>query len=321
MKACVTGGTGFVGSHLVRALRRRGDAVTCLVRDPRRAAGLAEGLRLVTGDLHDPAALAEACTGADVVYHIAGRISARSEAEFLAANRDGTANVLAAAQGASVRRFLYVSSIAVGGPTRPGAPIDESRPPAPVTPYGRSKAAGEAAVRAAALPWTIIRPPVVYGEGDRETLKLFQLARAGLGFTIGDGSQELSIVYADDLAHAMIAAAEIPASAGATYYAAHPVPTTSRGLVQAVGHAVGRRPVVVPIPGPLARAVFWTIGSIAHAAGQATVLSADKAAEFLAPAWTCSSAALARDTGWRAATDLDTGLARTAAWYRKAGWL
>ena len=322
MKAFVTGGTGFVGAHLVQALRARGDQVTCLVRNAAKAQALGwTDVRLVRGDLDDAAALRDGCAGAEVIYHVAGRISARDLDEFMRANRDGTANVLEAAAPGPPRRFVLVSSLAAAGPTVPGQPIDETRPPSPVTPYGQSKLAAELLVRAMAGSWTIVRPPTVYGEWDREVLKVFKLARAGLAPVFGDGSQELSVIYAGDLAAALVAAATAPATARRVYYAAHPDVTTSRELVRAIGRAVGRQPRIVPLPGPLARALLWTIGSIAHLAGRATLLSGDKAAEFLAPAWTCRPDALARDAGWRAETDLETGLRRTAAWYRNEGWL
>ncbi len=322
MKAFVTGGTGFVGAHLVQALRARGDQVTCLVRNAAKAQALGwTDVRLVRGDLDDAAALRDGCAGAEVIYHVAGRISARDLDEFMRANRDGTANVLEAAAPRPPRRFVLVSSLAAAGPTVPGQPIDETRPPSPVTPYGQSKLAAELLVRAMAGSWTIVRPPTVYGEWDREVLKVFKLARAGLAPVFGDGSQELSVIYAGDLAAALVAAATAPATARRVYYAAHPDVTTSRELVWAIGRAVGRQPRIVPLPGPLARALLWTIGSIAHLAGRATLLSGDKAAEFLAPAWTCRPDALARDAGWRAETDLETGLRRTAAWYRNEGWL
>ena len=322
MKAFVTGGTGFVGAHLVQALRARGDQVTCLVRNPAKAQALGwTDVRLVRGDLDDVTALREGCADAEVIYHVAGRISARDRDEFLRANRDGTAKLLEAAAQRSRGRFVFVSSLAAAGPTVPGTPIDESRPPSPVTPYGESKLAAELLVRAMAGSWTIVRPPTVYGEWDREVLKVFKLARAGLAPVFGDGSQELSVIYAGDLAAALVAAATAPAAANRVYYAAHPVMTTSRELVRAIGRAVGRQPRIVPLPGPIARGLLWTIGSIAHLAGRATLLSGDKAAEFLAPAWTCRSEALARDAGWRAATDLDVGLRRTADWYRREGWL
>jgi nucleoside-diphosphate-sugar epimerase len=324
VKAFVTGGTGFVGAHLVQALRARGDTVTCLVRRPAKAETLGwTDVRLIRGDLDDAAALREGCAGADVIYHVAGRISARDLDEFMRANRDGTANLLeAAAQGGGPPgRFVLVSSLAAAGPTVPGKPVDETRPPAPVTPYGQSKLAAEVLVRGMARSWTIVRPPTVYGEWDREVLKIFKLARTGLAPVFGDGSQELSVIYAGDLAAALVAAATAPAAANRLYYAAHPSVTTSRELVRAIGRAVGREPRVVPLPRLLVRGLLWTIGSIAHLAGQATLLSGDKAAEFLAPAWTCRSDALARDAAWRAETDLETGLRRTAAWYRKEGWL
>jgi dihydroflavonol-4-reductase len=323
VRAFVTGGTGFVGAHLVQALRARGDAVACLVRTPTkaRALGWPADVTLVAGDLYDRAALQAGCRGADVVYHVAGRIHARSARDFLAANRDGTARVLEAATVHTPGRFVYVSSLAVGGPTDVGHPIDERRPPAPVSDYGRSKLAAEEAVRSAPIPWTIVRPPVVYGEWDRETLRLFRLAAAGWGAVIGDGTQELSVIYAGDLAAALLAVAASPHTQGQVYYITHPVTTTTRELVALVGGAVGSNPRVVRIPGPLARSGLWAVGSLANLMGRSTVLSADKAHELLAPAWTCSGEAFTRDTGWQATTDLETGLARTAAWYRVEGWL
>jgi nucleoside-diphosphate-sugar epimerase len=321
----VTGGTGFVGAHLVKALRARGDRVTALVRRPALAEQLAWGpeIRLVRGDLDDAAALREGCTGADVVYHVAGKIAARSAVEFMATNRDGTANVLEAARDAGARRFLFVSSLAVAGPTTPGHPIDENRPPAPVTDYGRSKLAAEVLVRAMPSPltWTIVRPPVVYGEWDRGTLKIFQLARRGVVPVFGDGSQELSVIHAEDLARSLIAAGTSPAAAGRTYFAAHPTATTSRELVLASGRALGKTPRIVPVPPLVARGVLWAVGTLANIAGRATLLSADKGNEYLAPAWTCRSDALTQDTGWRAEIELETGLRRAANWYREVGWL
>jgi nucleoside-diphosphate-sugar epimerase len=195
----------------------------------------------------------------------------------------------------------------------------------PVTDYGRSKLAAEVLVRAMppspSLAWTIVRPPVVYGEWDRGTLKIFQLARRGVVPVFGDGSQELSVIHAEDLARSLVAAATSAAAAGRVYFAAHPTTTTSRELVLAAGRALGGTPRIVPVPPFVARGVLWAVGTLAHIAGRATLLSADKANEYLAPAWTCRSDALTRDTGWRAEIALETGLRRAANWYREVGWL
>lgn len=323
MNVFVTGATGFVGAHLVKALLARGDSVTALARRPALAEPLGWGnnVRLLKGGLDDEAVLRQGCAGMDVVYHVAGKIAARDMAEFMATNRDGTANVLEAARDGGARRFLFVSSLAVSGPTEPGQPIDETRPPAPVTDYGRSKLAAEVLVQAMPLPWTIVRPPVVYGEWDRGTLKIFQLAKRGILPVFGDGSQELSVIHAEDLARAIVAAATAPAAAGKVYFAAHPTTTTSRALAVSVAKALGKRSSVIGIPPLVARGVLWAAGTLAHIAGKATLLSADKGNEYLAPAWTCRSDALRRDAGWQAEIELETGLRRAANWYREVGWL
>ncbi|HJS42764.1 MAG TPA: NAD-dependent epimerase/dehydratase family protein [Gemmatimonadales bacterium] len=323
MNVFVTGATGFVGAHLVKALLARGDSVTALARRPALAEMLGWGndVRLLKGGLDDEGVVRQGCAGMDVVYHVAGKIAARDMAEFMATNRDGTASVLEAARDGGARRFLFVSSLAVSGPTEPGQPIDETRPPAPVTDYGRSKLAAEVLVQAMPLPWTIVRPPVVYGEWDRGTLKIFQLAKRGILPVFGDGSQELSVIHAEDLARAIVAAATAPTAAGKIYFAAHPTTTTSRALAVSVAKALGKRPSVIGIPPLVARGVLWAAGTLAHIAGKATLLSADKGNEYLAPAWTCRSDALRRDAGWQAEIELETGLRRAANWYREVGWL
>jgi nucleoside-diphosphate-sugar epimerase len=322
VKAFVTGGTGFVGAHLVQQLLADHVDVTCLVRSPAKAAALGwRDVEIIRGDMSDRAALARGCARADVIFHVAGLIVARDLDHFMSANRDATGTLLEVAAEHHPGRFVYVSSQAAGGPNRPGRPREESEPPQPVSDYGRSKLAGELLVRASGLTWTIVRPPVVYGERDREVLKVFKMARVGMVPVFGDGSQEISVIYAGDLARALATVATTPAAAGHVYYATHPQSTSTRGLVLAVGRALHKKPVVLPIPPALARGVLATIGSLARMAGRATLLSADKANEFLAPGWVCSSAALTRDTGWRAEVDLNTGLTRTAAWYRAHGWL
>lgn len=322
MRVALTGGTGFVGGHLAEALRARGDEVAALVRATASPSALAAlGCRCVPGSLDDDPALARLVEGADVVYHVAGITGADSPEQFLRINGDGAARVAAAARAAAARRLVLVSSLAVTGPTVPGRPLDESGPPRPVTAYGRSKQAGEDAVRASGVPFTIVRPPVVYGPRDREVLRLFRMAARAFAPLLGDGSQELSLVHARDLAGALVAAATSAKTAGRTYHAGHPVPVTQRHLIRGLAAAVGSRPRLVPLP----RAVVSGALRLDHLAtrlrGKAAFLDPAKAAELLAPAWSCSSAALERDAGWRAAVDLEAGLRETARWYRDAGWL
>ncbi|HEX9727394.1 MAG TPA: NAD(P)-dependent oxidoreductase [Gemmatimonadales bacterium] len=330
MKAFVTGGTGFVGSHLVEALHIAGHEVACLVRNPDKAQRVFGDRRptIIRGSLADRAALRAGVDGAAAVFHVAGLTAARNRAEFFSINEGATQTLLDVIRGRAPHdptpRFVYVSSLAAAGPSNRGQPLLGSESANPVTHYGASKLAGELAVRAAALPWVIVRAPAVYGPRDVEFLKVFRLAKRGLSPLFGDGSQELSLVHVLDLVQALLAVATSERTRGETYYPCHPEVVSARGLATAIHRAVrtnpAARPLVLPIPGPAARAALWVTGTVARLAGRTTLLSADKANEFLAQAWTCSPASLERDTGWSAAYDLAAGLAMTATWYREHEW-
>jgi nucleoside-diphosphate-sugar epimerase len=321
MKAFVTGGTGFVGGHLIDALLGSGATVTALARSSGRGSTIARpGVRLVSGDLSDVAALARAVAGHDVVFHAAGLIAARDEAEFFAVNRDGTRRVTEAAGAAGVSRFVLVSSLAVGGPSG-GRPLEGPEPPRPMTRYGRSKLAGEEVVRASGLAWTIIRPPAVYGPADREMLRVFRGAALGLAPVFGDGSTRLSLVFAPDLARAIVAAGSTTQTAGGIYYAAHSEIVTSRELLLTLGRIAGRRVRIVSISRPLGALVLSLTEVAARLGGRPTVLSRDKLNEFFQPAWTCDPAPLTAACGWTAEHDWERGARATLEWYREHRWL
>jgi nucleoside-diphosphate-sugar epimerase len=321
MRALVTGATGFVGSHLVEALRRSGAEVTALARSPQKAARLVDqGIRVVQGDLHDGAALQQATRDQDIIFHVAGVVAARSEAEFLRANRYGTRNLVAAARGQG-GRLVLVSSLAAGGPSQRGTPLNGSEPPHPVTAYGRSKLAAEEVVKESGLAWSVVRPPIVYGPRDQEVLKVFRIARLGVAPVFGDGTQELSAVHAADLADALVAVGKNATATGQTYAACHPEVFTSAELGRAIAAAMGRSVSSLRIPPVVGRAILSVTESVARVTGQTTILTSDKANEFFQPAWTGDPEPLMRDCGWRPVHDLRSGLAETYAWYRQAGWL
>lgn len=323
MKALVTGATGFVGSHLVQALTARGDDVVALYRRPAARASLETlGAVPVAGTLDDDRALREALDGVDVVYHVAGLVSGSRE-ELQAVNAEGTRRLLQLCNSATLPpRFIYVSSQAALGPSRPGERLAEDAPCHPVTPYGKSKLAGELAVRGETrVPWTIVRPPAVYGPRDREFLRLFQVVRFGIAPVFGTGAQQLSLVHASDLAELLARAGRTDRSVGQTYHAAHPEIVTAAGVARAAGAALGKRPIVLPLPALVTAPLVRLIGFAAARAGQRTVLTGDKLAEFLAPAWLLDSSKAERELGWTAIYDLATGMRETAAWYTKEGWL
>jgi nucleoside-diphosphate-sugar epimerase len=322
MNVLVTGGTGFIGMHLIARLNDCGHVVSALVRSRSKAERLANfDIRMIDGDLQNDTALGVATQDQDLVVHAAGLVKARSEAEFLRVNRDGTERLLRAVAAAGKPRFVLVSSLAARGPSAPGSRCPAEEHAAPVTAYGRSKLAAEQVVRRGELPWTILRPPMVYGPWDTELLKAFKLARWGWMPVFGRGTQELSAIYAPDLADAIVAAAESDTTIGRTYSACHPEVFTSRTLARAVADTTGRSVRIVGLSERLARVLLAITGTSARLVGRATILDPDKFHEFFAPAWTGDSTPLTRDTGWRAGRGLADGLCATAAWYRKQRWI
>jgi nucleoside-diphosphate-sugar epimerase len=263
-------------------------------------------------------------SGQQVIYHLAALTGAVDEAEFLAANRDGTRRIIEAAERAGgVERVVLLSSGAAGGPAVPGQPRDTTGEDRPVTMYGRSKLAAEGVIRDAPVPWTILRPPAVYGPRDREGfLPVFRAAsRFGIVPVFGDGSQELSLVHAADLAAACTVAVTAASTVREAYYVNHPAVITSAEFADAVGAAVGRRVRTVPLPHWLTRTALTLTGTWAALFRRRTILRADKANEFLQPAWTGDPSRFIAATGWTPRFDHAAGLADTAAWYREQGLL
>lgn len=325
MKALVTGATGFVGSHLAELLLCKGWEVTALVRFPERKSwlDLFPAITKAPGCLEDPASLAAAAAGADFIFHAAGLVKARSEAEYLRTNGDGTRALVDAAlrKRGALKRFIYISSQAAAGPSVHGTATTEEAPPRPITPYGRSKLTGERAVieRAGELPATIIRPPAVYGPRDRDIFIYFKLASLGIVPIVGSPERVLSLVHVLDLVRGIVLAAESDQAEGNTYF------ITSgdhnwRELAAAVSGAVGRG-VVVRLPGPILRAAACFAEAAGFVMRRAVTLNRYKAQEILEDAWLCSRQKAVTDLSYEPEWSLAQGMEATAAWYRKEGWL
>nr|NIP80739.1 NAD-dependent epimerase/dehydratase family protein [Gemmatimonadota bacterium]NIQ55904.1 NAD-dependent epimerase/dehydratase family protein [Gemmatimonadota bacterium]NIU79040.1 NAD-dependent epimerase/dehydratase family protein [Gammaproteobacteria bacterium]NIX45654.1 NAD-dependent epimerase/dehydratase family protein [Gemmatimonadota bacterium]NIY09955.1 NAD-dependent epimerase/dehydratase family protein [Gemmatimonadota bacterium] len=217
----ITGATGFVGSHLVEALARRGEGARALVRRTSDVSLLARyGIEPVVGDIDDFDSLRTALGDADTVLHLAAATRALDDDTFFRVNARGTRRLVDAmvADGGG-RRLVYLSSLAAVGPSggRPVRPDDEPRP---LTAYGRSKLEGEREVRdRTGLEGVVLRPPAVYGPRDRDLLTFFRLARRGVLPTVGPPGREVQLIHAADLASALLAAARARGVCG-TYHVA-----------------------------------------------------------------------------------------------------
>jgi len=309
----VTGGTGFIGRHLVVALDRAGFRVRLLLR---REPDVAEWRDLappevVAGVLDDAAALDRLVEGSDVVVHVAGLIKAARRSDFMRVNRDGAAAMAAAtARVAPSARFLLVSSLAAREPQ--------------LSDYAASKRAGEDAVleqlreRAA-----VLRPPVVYGPGDRETLIFFQLAARRFVPVLGAADARAAMIHVADLVRLIAAMARKRAGGGAVRAAAdgRPQGYTWEELLGAAARAVGNpSPSFVRAPGALL-AGLALVGDLAKAFGSSSMVSSQKLRELRHRDWGVTPAERAAAPGWRPGFDLEHGFADAVAWYRRAGWL
>jgi nucleoside-diphosphate-sugar epimerase len=320
--ALVTGATGFVGSHAAALLASRGAKVSALVRatSDRRTRAAFEG-EPRRGDLSDPASLEAALSGVDFVFHFAGATRARNEASFMETNAAGVARLVEAARKAApdLKRFVYVSSLAAAGPSGFGPPIRESDPPRPVSAYGRSKLEGERRLSdgAGPIPWTIVRPPIVYGPEDRDVLELFKAARRGFTPMVGTGDEPYSVVYVEDLVRGILDAALSPRAVGRTYFVAEETTYRQREMLAHIAAAVGKKPRVFAAPRILARLLAAGGSAMKPFLKRPPLLTLDKLPEVLAGGWTCSVEAAAADFGFRAEVPLPEGARRTAAWLRE----
>jgi nucleoside-diphosphate-sugar epimerase len=301
VRLAVTGGTGFVGSHLLDLAVAAGHRVRALTRRPMPER---TNVDWVSGALDRRDALEELVRSSDAVIHIAGVINPPDPREFERGNVEGTLSLLAAATATGTCRFVHVSSLA-------------AREPA-ISLYGASKARAEEFVERSGLDWAIVRPPAVYGPGDRETLELFKMARLGLVMLPPAG--RLSLLHVDDLARLLLALADPQAPAKTILEPddGRAGGWSHREFARALGGATGRRNIAVPVPGALLR-----FGALADRAvrGAKAKLTPDRAAYFSHPDWVADPARAASPAVWRAEVPTDRGLAETANWYRQEGWL
>lgn len=332
----VTGANGFIGGHLVDHLLSAGSDVTCLVRSPERFPNRQrQRVRLVEGDVRDPAAVAAAVHHADQVFHVAGLVKARRTAELFAVNEEGARNVAeACARQPSPPTLVVVSSLAAAGPSREGAPRRESDVPAPVSHYGQSKLAGELAARAFAgqAPITIVRPAVVFGGGDRNSFYIFRpISRFGVHALPGRTPALVSAIHVADLCRLLLLAAQrgrrLPSEpaqdiAQGVYFAASPEILRYDEFGRMIGAALGRRHVrMLRTRSWSAYAMAGIAESVAWLRGNAAILNIDKLREARAGDWHCSTEQAARELDFRPAASLAERIAETVAWYRVNEWL
>ena len=324
----VTGSTGFIGLRVLDYLANKGNIIRVFLRPESVVGTLPEGVEVVRGSFSDLEALACAVRGVDRIVHLAGLTKAVDEAGYNAGNVTPVENLLDAISehNKTLKRFLFVSSLTAAGPASEGlCGVRESDFPNPVSAYGRSKLRAETLCmeRSTDIPITIVRPPAVYGPGDRDVLQVFQMLAKGVLVTAGSAAkQRFSMIYIDDLVSGIMMAARADKSVGRIYYITSRHSCSWDDLIAASQPVIGFKKLLkVSLPKPLVYLVGLVIGSAGVFSGKPSLINRDKANELVQDYWVCSPDQAELDFGFNAGTSLDEGVAKTISWYFRQGWM
>lgn len=309
----MTGATGFVGCHVLKALLDHGFKVRVLCRNPQAVPDL-EGLEVCPGHLESESDLLSLVEGASAILHCAGIVHGNDASAFHRVNAIGTENLVEAARKAEVGHFLLVSSLAAREPS--------------LSPYAASKRAGEDVLRAlnedgAELDWEIVRPPAVYGPGDRATLGFFRMWQKGIAITPNNPAARFAMIYVEDLARALAGRIGEGLESGQIWdiHDGQPGGYGWSDLITAAERCFGRSIRPIGVPKAVLKAVAGLDAARAKVVGGEVRLSPGKIEELYHPDWTCDSNLLDVVTNRSPAIGLEEGFEKTVAWYKAHGWL
>lgn len=322
MKAFITGGTGFIGSHLIDYLIDQKIEVRALVRKNEKWLD-GKNYTRISGDLNDLEALKKGMEGVDLVYHLAGLVMAPSQEVFNRTNVEATENVYRIAVKSNVRHVIVLSSLAAAGPGN-GSPVTESGALNPVSMYGRSKKKMEERLGAIAksdTPITILRPPAVYGPREEQIFTVFKIAHKGLFPIVGNGeSPRVSLVHVRDVIQGIWLASLKTKSKFDVYYISSNHSYTWHEIYDSTKEALGKKMIPLHINPSLVRKMGGISENIASFFGHYPVFNSEKANE-MGLEWTCSAEKARLELGYEQEINLTFGIKETIQWYKKHLWL
>ncbi|WP_138430501.1 NAD-dependent epimerase/dehydratase family protein [Fodinibius saliphilus] len=324
MKAFVTGGTGFIGSHLADHLieSNKYSEVRCLIRSNEKWLK-GKHFKRINGDLDDLAVLKKAVEGVDVIFHIAGRVKAPTYADLAHANVEATENLLRIAQKEGVPKIVVLSSLAAVGPSK-NEPISEDAPMNPISNYGKSKKQMELVIHDIAneeTSITILRPPAVYGPREDQIYSFFKMADKRICPIIGDGKRpRISMIYVGDVVNGILDAVKQQEKGVFTYFISDDNIHTWDEIRGTTAKVLGKKSVPIYIKPKFVKNIAKTVEKAASFFGIYPVLNREKAKELILE-WTCSSEKAKNELGFHPEYSLGEGISRTIHWYQRHHWL
>lgn len=324
--AFVTGGTGFIGSHLIDRLLAKGYHVRALVRNPKKL-GFLSGLpiEIIEGDLFSTSALEKGIAGTDYVYHVAGLVAAKSKEEFFRGNRDATRTIIEITSRVqpALKKFVFISSQTAVGPGSGMTPVNESTPPHPLTTYGKSKFAAEQEVLRFkdTLPITILRVSAVYGPRDTATFDYFKSAHMGLELLIGFKETYVSLIHSTDLVTGIVLAGESEKSRGEIYFLGSEQYYTWDEIGYVTKSVLKKKLLRVRVPKPLVFVIAGIAGFASQWKEKPSVLNFEKAYDLTQDNWCCDISKAKRELGFKQEVTLTDGIKETIEWYISHKWI
>lgn len=323
--AVITGANGFVGSHLVDLLLKKGQTVRCVTRKTSKLTWLeGKDIQNFSCGLNNREELNKVFEGAEYIYHIAGVVKSKSKEGYFKGNVDTTHTLLNAALNCrTLKKFLVVSSLTAAGPAVDGKPVNENSVNRPITTYGRSKLAQEELTKSYRdkIPITICRAPAIYGERDTEILIFFKTFSKGLMTTIGFNDKRLSLLHVRDLVKGLYLAGINEKAEGETYFISSEKFYTWEEVGKATEKIIGKKPFKIKVP----HFAVYSIATIAELfslfSSKAATLNIEKAKDITQVDWICDTSKAIKDLGYRQEISLEEGIKSTIDWYRMMKWI
>jgi nucleoside-diphosphate-sugar epimerase len=320
--ALVTGASGFIGSHLVEILLKRGWRVRCLVRKTSVIKWIpTDDVSLIDGDITVAGEdLERAVRNVSVVFHLAGLTSATDDSAYANVNAGGTRNIVTAMQKAAPDALLvFCSSLAAAGPASTKRPLNETDEPSPVSAYGKSKLTAEKIVAESGLQHLTVRPPTVYGPRDKDILAIFKLVSYGLALRVAREGQRLSLVHVEDLARGIATGAE--SDGRGLYYMTDGMVHTWESVIEHIARGVGKKPRIISIAPGVVDMFSRAERLRASLLGSKPLITPDRVIELMQANWTCDDTRARLDIDYESSVALPEGIKSTADWYKANGWL